>query len=61
MEPKRPVGDFASNTLGFLRAEFAAEYRRAIAAKVREAMLAARDAEPVEDEKGAEDEEGDDQ
>jgi len=32
-------GTFASNTLGFLQAEFAAEYRRAIAAKTTEAML----------------------
>ena len=31
-------GDFASNTLGFLKGEFAAEFRRAIAAKTREAM-----------------------
>ncbi len=31
-------GDFASNTLGFLRGEFAAEYRRAIAVKTSEAM-----------------------
>jgi DNA invertase Pin-like site-specific DNA recombinase len=32
-------GDFASNTLGFLRGEFAAEFRRAIAQKTHEAML----------------------
>ena len=32
-------GTFATNTLGFLKAEFAAEYRRAIAAKTTEAML----------------------
>ena len=31
-------GTFASNTLGFLKSEFAAEYRRAIAAKTHEAM-----------------------
>lgn len=32
-------GDFASNTLGFLNAEFAAEFRRQIAAKTREALV----------------------
>lgn len=32
-------GTFASNTLGFLRAEFAAEYRRSVAAKTREALV----------------------
>jgi site-specific DNA recombinase len=32
-------GDFASNTLGFLRAEVAAEYRRGIAAKTRESHV----------------------
>ena len=31
-------GTFATNTLGFLRSEFAAEYRRAIATKTAEAM-----------------------
>jgi len=33
------AGTFASNTLGFLKAEFAAEYRRAIASKTTEAMI----------------------
>jgi site-specific DNA recombinase len=33
------AGTFASNTLGFLKAEFAAEFRRAIAEKTHEAML----------------------
>jgi site-specific DNA recombinase len=33
------AGTFASNTLGFLKSEFASEYRRAIAAKTTEAML----------------------
>ncbi len=32
-------GDFASNTLGFLKGEFAAEYRRAISVKTAEAMI----------------------
>jgi DNA invertase Pin-like site-specific DNA recombinase len=36
---KFEAGTFASNTLGFLKAEFAAEYRRAIAAKTHEALL----------------------
>ncbi len=31
-------GTFATNTLGFLRAEFAAEYRRSVAAKTAEAL-----------------------
>ena len=31
-------GDFANNVVGFMRAEFAAEFRRAIATKTREAM-----------------------
>jgi site-specific DNA recombinase len=31
-------GTFATNTLGFLRAEFAAEYRRSVALKTAEAM-----------------------
>ncbi len=31
-------GSFASNTLGFPEAEFAAEYRRSVAAKTREVL-----------------------